>query len=32
LYVDFVPYFLLARLDPTIDEFGEEDFEEFEEV
>jgi hypothetical protein len=32
LYVDFVPYFLFTTLDPTIDEFGEEDFEEFEEV
>jgi hypothetical protein len=27
----FVPCFSFATLDPTVDEFGEEDFEEFEE-
>jgi hypothetical protein len=31
LYVDFVPRFSFATLDPTVDEFGEEeDFEDFE--
>jgi hypothetical protein len=31
LYVDFVPHFSFTMLDPTVDEFGEEeDFEDFE--